>query len=252
LSSNHVVIRCGESWASDDDGPRDGYPRCVARLPQALQSAPVGRTRLSREELNERQRTRIIEAATDVFAKRGFQASTVDNIVAAAGIGVGSFYAHFEGKDDCLAQVCAEIDTEVHSEISSAIGDGGTWAERLTDGLLAILRYGARRPLAARVVLLEAQTGGPTALRRYGAMIDEIADFLHKGREVGKLDPEPPPSFEEATASGLVWLLQGRLVRGEIGDVESLFGEMADVALEPYLGAADTKREIEAALARAA
>jgi AcrR family transcriptional regulator len=224
----------------------------VARLPQALQSAPVGRTRLSREELSERQRVRIIEAATEVFAKRGFQASTVDNIVAAAGIGVGSFYAHFEGKDDCLAQVCAEIGVEVRTEIAAAIGGESGWAERFCDGLLVLLRYAARRPLSARVVLLEAQTGGPAALARYGATIDEIAEFLRKGREVGKLNPEPPPSFEEATASGLVWLLQGRLVRGEIGDVEALFAEMADVALEPYLGRGDTKREIKAALSRAA
>lgn len=223
----------------------------MARLPQALQSAPVGRTRLSRDELAERQRVRIIEAATDVFAKRGFQASTVDNIVAAAGIGVGSFYAHFDGKDDCLAQVCAEIGIEVHAGISAAIGDDGSWADRLCDGLLALLHYGAERPLAARVVLLEAQTGGPVALSRYGAMIDEIAAFLRKGREVGKLDPEPPPSFEEATASGLVWLLQGRLVLGEITGVNSLFVEMAEVALEPYLGVADAKREIKAALSRA-
>jgi AcrR family transcriptional regulator len=206
---------------------------------------------VSREELGERQRARIIEAATNVFAKRGFQASTVDNIVAAAGIGVGSFYAHFEGKDDCLARVCEEIGVEVHAEIVAAIGDEGEWADRLCDGLLAILRYGARRPLAARVVLLEAQTGGAESLGRYGAMIDEIAAFLQKGREVGKLNPEPPPSFEEATASGLVWLLQGRLVRGEIDDVEGLFAEIADVALEPYLGTGDTKREIKAALTRA-
>lgn len=223
----------------------------MARLPEALQSAPVGRTRVSREELGERQRTRIIEAATQVFAKRGFQDSTVDNIVATAEIGVGSFYAHFEGKDDCLARVCGHIGAEVHAEIDAAVSDDGDWVTRLCDGLLATLRYGAQRPLAARVILLEAQTGGPEALRRYGAMIDEVAAFLGKGRTVSKLDPEPPASFEEATACGLAWLLQSRLVRGEIADVDGLFAEMAAVALEPYLGPNDTKREIKAALQRA-
>lgn len=225
--------------------------RLVARLPEALQSAPVGRTRVSRKELGERQRARIIEAATQVFAKRGFQDSTVDNIVATAGIGVGSFYAHFEGKDDCLAQVCEEIGAEVHAEIDVALGDDGDWAARLCDGLLAVLRYGARRPMAARVALLEAQTGGPAALHRYSAMIEEISGFLREGRAVAKLDPAPPVSFDEANACGLVWLLQSRLVRGEISDVDGLFAEMAAVALEPYLGPNDTKREIKAALRRA-
>ncbi len=223
----------------------------MARLPEALQSAPVGRTRVSREELAERQRARIVEAATQVFAKRGFQDSTVDNIVAAAGIGVGSFYAHFESKDDCLAGVCEEIGAEVHAEIDAALSEGGAWAARLCDGLLAVLRYGAGRPMAARVALLEAQTGGPAALRRYGAMIEEISGFLREGREVAKLDPEPPVSFEEANACGLVWLLQSRLVRGEISDIDVLFSQMAAVALEPYLGPSGTKREIKAALLRA-
>jgi AcrR family transcriptional regulator len=206
---------------------------------------------VSREELGERQRVRIIEAATQVFAKRGFQASTVDNIVATAGMGVGSFYAHFEGKDDCLAQVCQEIGAEAHAEIDAASGGDGAWAARLCDGLMAILRYGVRSPMAARVVLLEAQTGGPAALGRYGAMIDEIAGFLRQGRAVARLDPEPPASFEEATACGLAWLLQSRLVRGEVGDVDALFAEMADVALEPYLGPGDAKKAIKAALTRA-
>jgi AcrR family transcriptional regulator len=250
MTSNSVEVDAPGQRPTSPADPRAGYPHRVARLPQALQSSPVGRTRLSREELGERQRTRIIEAATEVFAKRGFQASTVDNIVAAAGIGVGSFYAHFESKDDCLAQVCGEIGAEVHAEITAAIGAEGGWAERLCGGLLAILRYSERRPLAARVALLEAQTGGPEALRRYGAMLEEIAEFLRKGRAIGELDPEPPPSYEEATAGGLVWLFQSRLVRGEIDDVEGLFGEMADVALEPYIGARDTRREIKKALTR--
>jgi AcrR family transcriptional regulator len=236
----------------NDSARRDDILPAVARLPQPLAKAPVGRTRLSREALSEHQRERILVAATEVFAKRGYQASTVDNIVAAAEIGVGSFYAHFEGKEDCLMQVCDKIALEVHMRITTAVGEGGSWAERGCNGLHALLRYVAANPMAARVALLEVQTGGPEPVRRYSETIDEIATFLHQGRAAAGLDPQPPPSFEEAVASGLFWLLQERLVRGEINDVESLFAEMAEVALEPYLGARETKREIKAALTRAA
>jgi AcrR family transcriptional regulator len=220
----------------------------MARLPQALQSAPVGQTRVSREELSERQLERILAAATEVFAKRGFQDSTVDNIVAAAEVGVGSFYAHFDGKDDCLAHICRRIGGEAHSAITAGLGEGGTWAERLCGGLHALLAFAAANPLAARVVLLEAQTGGPKVLARYGAMIDEVADFLRLGRRASPLARQWPPAFEEATASGLVWLLQERLVRSELADVDSLFAEFAEVALEPYLGSAAARREISATL----
>jgi len=228
------------------------YAGSVARLPQALQGTPVGQTRLSREELGELQLGRILDAATQVFAKRGYQDSTVDNIVATAGIGVGSFYAHFDGKEACLDRVCQRISEEAHAALAASIGDGGSWDQRLCDGLRGLLCFAAANPLSARVVLLEAQTGGDGAPARYGEMIDAIADFLRRGREVSTSKREWPPALEEATASGLCWLLQSRLVRGELDDVDALFSEMAEIALEPYLGAAATKRSIAAALARAA
>lgn len=216
----------------------------VAKLPHRLSKAPVGRTRLSREALNEHQRQRILTAATGVFAKRGFTATTVDNIVAAANIGVGSFYAHFDSKGECLLAVCERISREVDAELAAAVPADADWAGRFLAGLHALLTFTAAEPLTARVVLVEAQTGGPEPLARYGDMLDEVAAFLREGRAIAAFDPEPPATFEEAAASGLAWLLQGRLVRGEVDDVDSLFAEMAEVALEPYLGTKQTKARI--------
>lgn len=216
----------------------------MPQLPRSLSKAPVGRTRLSREALSEHQRERILDAATEVFAKRGFPATTVENIVAAAGIGVGGFYAHFDGKAECLLAVCERISRDVHAQVSAAVPAEGDWGERMLAGLHAFLGFIASQPLAARVVLLEAQTGGPETLARHGEALEEVASFLRQGRAAAKLDPEPPQSFEEATASGLAWLLQGRLVRGEVDDVDLLFAEVAEVALEPYLGAKQTKARL--------
>lgn len=218
----------------------------MAQLPQSLSKAPVGRTRLSREALTEHQRERLLTTATEVFAKRGFTATTVDNIVAAANIGVGSFYAHFDGKAECLLAVCERISGEVHAQVAASVPAGADWADQALAGLHAFLTFVAAEPLSARVVLIEAQTGGPEALARYGEVLEELAAFLRAGRAAAKLDPAPPPSFEEAAASGLAWLLQGRLVRGEVDDVDLLFEEMAEVALGPYLGAKQTKARIRA------
>jgi AcrR family transcriptional regulator len=218
----------------------------VAHLPQSLSKAPVGRTRLSRARLGEHQRERILIAATEVFAKRGFQAATVENIVSAAKIGVGSFYAQFDGKDDCLMAAYETIAAEARGRIGAAMPADADWPLRACVGLRALLQFVVDDPLAARVALLEVQTGGPRAMERYGETLEEIAAFLRQGREISVRDLELAQSFEEATASGLVWLLQERLVRGEIDDAQLLFAEMAEVALEPYLGAAQTKRRIKA------
>jgi AcrR family transcriptional regulator len=218
----------------------------MARLPQSLTKAPVGRERLSREELDRLQRLRLIEAATGVFAKRGYQPTTVDNIVVAANVGVGTFYAHFDGKEECLLAAYGQIVDRARGQIAALVAAQDGWTRRALAALHELLAMIAARPLEAKVALVEIQTGGPVALERYGVTLEFVISSLEGGRAVGGLDPPAPATQEAATANGLAWLLAQRSVRGEAKDVPELFGQMAELVLEPYLGAARTRREIAA------
>jgi AcrR family transcriptional regulator len=53
-------------------------------------------------EKRERTRRRLIDAAFEVVAERGFHAATVDLIAGRAGMSTGALYANFETKDDLL------------------------------------------------------------------------------------------------------------------------------------------------------
>jgi TetR/AcrR family fatty acid metabolism transcriptional regulator len=55
-----------------------------------------------------RTRERILLAATEVFARRGFHGARVADIAEAAGIAYGLVYHHFRNKDDILAAIFAE------------------------------------------------------------------------------------------------------------------------------------------------
>ena len=200
---------------------------------------------MSKEELGALQREKILTAAIQVFAKRGYQPTTVENIVNAAGIGVGGFYAHFEGKDDCLLQAYARIVDEERERIAAAVPAEASWPQQLCAALAELLRAIAAEPAKARIALVEIQTGGAAALRRHGEMQDEAVALLRAGRAQSGADPEPPATFEEATVSGLVWLLQQRVVRGELEDLGDLLGEMAEMILDPYLGTERTRQEIQ-------
>ena len=48
----------------------------------------------------EATRNKLIEATQSLVLKRGFNATTVDDICAEAGVTKGSFFHHFENKDD--------------------------------------------------------------------------------------------------------------------------------------------------------
>jgi AcrR family transcriptional regulator len=55
-----------------------------------------------------RNRTRILQAATEVFAARGAAASTED-VAAAAGVAIGTVFRHFPTKRDLLAAILKEL-----------------------------------------------------------------------------------------------------------------------------------------------
>lgn len=60
-------------------------------------------------------RQRILEAATNVFARRGYGQATVSEIAAEAGISMGALYHHFPSKEDLYR---ALLDDHLRSELA--------------------------------------------------------------------------------------------------------------------------------------
>jgi AcrR family transcriptional regulator len=56
--------------------------------------------RLNRQERKSQTRDRLIDAAAQVFARRGFEAATIDEVAAAAGYTKGAVYSNFASKTD--------------------------------------------------------------------------------------------------------------------------------------------------------
>jgi AcrR family transcriptional regulator len=80
-------------------------------------------------------RTRIIEAAIEVFAEKGYAKTTVDDIAERAGSTRATFYLHFKAKSDVLSEL---------------IGRGEQHFHKIYQGLSPII---ARRPTLASVRL---------------------------------------------------------------------------------------------------
>jgi AcrR family transcriptional regulator len=67
-------------------------------------------------------RTRVLAAAAQVFAERGFAGATTDQVAAAAGFTKGAVYSNFGGKPELFAAVLAEQFTElIGSALTTAI-----------------------------------------------------------------------------------------------------------------------------------
>jgi AcrR family transcriptional regulator len=66
-------------------------------------SVPV--ERLTPERRRQLTRSALVDAAAEVFAKRGFHAASLDEIAQTAGFTRGAIYSNFDGKEDLLLEV---------------------------------------------------------------------------------------------------------------------------------------------------
>ncbi len=186
----------------------------------------------------EERREQVLERLTEVFAKRGYRAATIDHLIAGGKISMGGFYKEFDGKEDCFVAVYDRVVSQLRDKIRDAVPEGSDWDAQVAIGLRTVVEFASEEPMPGRIVLLEAQTGGDLALARYSETLDEVGALLRRGRELAEDSRSFPESFEDATVSGLLWLVQSRLAHGRIEDVDELWPNMAKMALEPYLGAA--------------
>jgi AcrR family transcriptional regulator len=106
-------------------------------------------------------RQRILEAARQLFAAKGFEASTTRDIADAAGIASGTLFNYFTTKETILASLAAEALAGAHREPAGDTAAAGPFEEDLFALVMAGLR--ALRPLRKHLSVLVATALSPLA-----------------------------------------------------------------------------------------
>jgi AcrR family transcriptional regulator len=210
-------------------------------------AAPRGRHGLPADIVAAHQRQRLLAATTELVAEHGYRGVSIDQILKAARVGYVAYYELYANKEECFLAAFDEVVAETREEILAAVAAEDAWPAQLCAALRTLLARIAAEPSRARLVLGEIHAAGPAALGRYEGLLEDTATALRAGRRLRK-DPErPAPSLEEANVGGVAWLLHQRLVGGGLEEVEDLFGELATLLLEPYVGARKARRLISTA-----
>jgi AcrR family transcriptional regulator len=89
---------------------------------------PAGR-RLTREEKKAQTRERLLDAASTVFARKGFAATSIDEIAEAAGVTKGAVYSNFDSKEDLVRTVLDERLEQRFRELAEDVPSDGSLAE---------------------------------------------------------------------------------------------------------------------------
>ena len=79
--------------------------------------------RLTKAQSKQRTRRALLDAAGRLYFERGFAATSLDDIAAAAGVTKGAVYAHFDSKEELLVALLSEVQSTL-IDVSMFAGDG--------------------------------------------------------------------------------------------------------------------------------
>lgn len=91
-----------------------------------LDSPAMKPTRLTREQSKDLTRERLLNAAHKTFTKKGYVATSVEDIASAAGYTRGAFYSNFRSKAELLLELLRRDHEEAESDLQKIFESGGT------------------------------------------------------------------------------------------------------------------------------
>lgn len=160
----------------------------------SFEPLPRGRHGLDTDELKATRRARLMQAMLELVSKKGYAATTVPDVVAAARVSRNAFYEFFLDKDACFLALCEEKAAEL-LELIMAYSATGDWLTALRRGMRDYLRWWQDRPELSHVFFVALPTLGIPAL----AMQHKIYEpfelmFRQIAAWVGHLNPQMRPT----------------------------------------------------------
>ena len=141
-------------------------------------------------------RERLLRAAADVFAERGYDGTRVADIAAAAGVSNGALYAHFASKADLLVAALRAHGRNLLADMFAAGPD-----RPVVELLLAVGRWLPRRRDARGYLIVEALVAArrdedvARPMHEYvGERADWLAGLMRLAQANGELDPALSPA----------------------------------------------------------
>jgi AcrR family transcriptional regulator len=123
----------------------------------------------------------ILKAARDLFIRRGYHETTLDDIAALAGFGKGTIYNYFTSKEELFYGIIDQAANEGFDFITSALAVPGTAREKMTAYARAIIIHAHENADLFRLIFLELHRSGTPEYKT------KLRHFQDRGREILEL-----------------------------------------------------------------
>ena len=139
-------------------------------------------------------RRSIIESAQFLFMRDGFEKTSIDNIMIGAGAAKGTFYRHFDSKDDVLKTIVDIWAEQYAKEIIDALRDGSLSTEKKVSRILEVVGSMAKPPDGSEAFF--SGNDKTLALGLQKKMIEilapELGVVLEAAKSKGEIDVSDP------------------------------------------------------------
>src|SRR5499426_3825111 len=177
------------------------------------------------------RRAQLIEIGRKVFAERGYEATSVEEIAARAKVSKPIVYEHFGGKEGLYAVV---VDREVEHIVTRIVDaiTAGSARERLERAVLAFLTYVQERPGGFAVLARDAPESKRSG--QMPALMYELADrvgdiFTEQFRKAG-FDARSAPIYAHALVGMVAFVGQWWTESEKRPSAETVAGHVAALA----------------------
>ncbi|GAA4449904.1 hypothetical protein GCM10023170_034930 [Phytohabitans houttuyneae] len=169
------------------------------------------------------RRRQILDAARTCFLRKGFHATSMQEVIEEAGLSVGAVYRYFRGKDEIIAAIAEDATDRVIGAFARVAADPAPvpLLEAMDRALASAemeTRPGGAFPLAVEVWAGAARDPALHTLMaaRYAPMRDSFVTLARRARDRGELRPDADVAAVGAALFALVpgWAVQ-RLLTGE-------------------------------------
>lgn len=165
---------------------------------------------------------------------RGYEQTSVQHVVARAGLYRQAFYDSFEGKEDCYLQAIDAGSAWIELAMREAALGETTWRGQLRGALFGLLNFLEEQPGVGRALLVEVHAAGPRAVEKRTEAMERAATMMDGAREES-LGTAPEISAE-AVVAGILAVLHTRLSTDQASNFMQLLPELMYLAVLPYFG----------------
>lgn len=188
-----------------------------------------------RERRKQEVRERILAAARELFAKQGFEATTVDEIARVADVAPATFFNHFQSKQALLGLMAGEVFETLHAMTAQHLGGPGSSVAKLRRFIVSIAESIASSRGVARDVFLEFLRSDATPDEPHPYLDRVIGPFVAvvaEGQARGEFRTDRSAAFLAQMAVGMLNSVITSWLADRDYPVETGLAEAGEFAIE--------------------